>query len=248
MRILFTTVLAVALACILVNQINNLAYVLAVGSPDYSSVYGVDWRVLAAVSWSVGIELGVLVSVLSGKHRQAAVLAVMSCAVNLSANQVWTHPVHIFVAKTTVYAISAYLLWFFSELVGTIYANSFLNWLKSRKKRDLSHEPQTQDLPVNSEFTGKSEHSLGLYTASESDKGVVYNEFAEKNGKQPISVPVNIAEPVRKQPPLPKFNGTVKVPVNTQPDVYTCPYCDWKGNSRQARHNHINRAHSQFNQ
>ncbi|MDJ1468184.1 hypothetical protein [Xanthocytophaga flava] len=133
MRILFIVILIVAITCIQFNQIMNLSLVLTMGGPDWQKAFGLDLKITAAFTWAIGIELGVLVSVLAGAKRQAMILALGSCLVNLLANRVIDYDWSFTAAKIVIYGLSSYLLWYFCELFALYYNNSVVNWFGSKE-------------------------------------------------------------------------------------------------------------------
>ncbi|MDJ1505018.1 hypothetical protein [Xanthocytophaga agilis] len=219
MNKLFIFILAVALLCILGNQINNLAYVLTVGSPDYSAVFGIDVRRIAGITWAVGIELGVLISVLKGAKKQAAVLAVLSCLVNVIANQMANYSYSMAVAKLIVYSMSGYLLWYFSELGKTYFETKPVN---------------TGKQPVYTE----TETSAVSETLSEQ---LVY--ASETTIDNLATIPVNNSKPMLKKAGKQDVNLENRSKEN---ETWNCDYCNYNytgPNVRQNRYNHVKRKH-----
>ncbi|MDJ1494556.1 hypothetical protein QNI19_16545 [Cytophagaceae bacterium DM2B3-1] len=217
MNKLFIFILAVALLCILGNQINNLAYVLTAGSPDYSAVFGMDLRMIAGITWAVGIELGVLISVLKGAKKQAAVLAVLSCLVNVIANQMANYPYSMAVAKLIVYSMSGYLLWYFSELGKTYF---------EKKPVTLSKQPVYIE----------TETSL---VSQMPDEQVVYTP--EKTVNTFGTVSVNTGKPQLKKAGKQDVNRE-----NETWQCDHCDYLYTGSNVRQNRYNHLSRKHPEL--
>ncbi|MDJ1480261.1 hypothetical protein QNI16_07180 [Cytophagaceae bacterium YF14B1] len=215
MRTVFTILLIIAISCIQLNQIGNLSLVLSQGGANWTNVFGYDLSLPAALTWAIGIELGVLVSVLAGAKKQAAVLAAGSCLINLLANQVidfsWSHTA----AKIVVYALSSYLLWYFCEL--------FAEYSQQEQKAEIVAEIK----PVSIESADSAKQPD---TKSAEQKSAELIEPANQLVAEKVTKLISSA---KKQP------AKIK---SAQADQLSCQYCQRADFSNQSALNaHVGR-------
>jgi hypothetical protein len=175
--------LSLALIFVLIANVSNLSYVLTFNQSGVTSLWDTSIGIsgmgtLVGIIWAIGIESGVLLSVLAGAKKQAAILAIFVCAINLFANQVWEYPWYIGLAKFFTYGISSYLLWYFSEIL----SESFEEGLFRSRSLGLVGVSRT-NMPVV-----KSDSTQYVIQEVEMQAGSLVTEVAEKplNGN-PVS-------------------------------------------------------------
>ena len=258
MRLLFALLLATALAAVMAVQIMNLSYVLTVGGADWLGVFGLDLRMVIGIVWAVGIELGVLVSVLAGHRQRAAVLAAGGFAVNMLVAQVWGQPPHLAAAKGVVYALSAYLLWYFSELFGQAYAHNAADFLKGKagvgNGSDVVNGVVNEHPPVvNSPAAAVNGNRLAVnngvngvnknpQTVNDTVNSVSGRPETVNNGQKTVNGP-STAAPENVNSPV----GSVLTPLTGKTPPFRdsfvqCPHCGWRGLGA-AWYQHMKRSH-----
>ncbi|MDJ1472858.1 hypothetical protein [Xanthocytophaga flava] len=221
MRTVFTILLIIAISCIQLNQIGNLSLVLSQGGANWTSVFGYDLSLAAALTWAIGIELGVLVSVLAGAKKQAVVLAAGSCLINLLANQVidfsWSHTA----AKIVIYVLSSYLLWYFCEL----FAEHSQEYSQQEQKAEIK--------PVSIVL---AESAAQPATRSAEQKSADLIEPAKQLVAEKVAQVISSAKQVSSAEPTKRQQAKVN---SAKADQLNCKYCnrtDFKNQSALNAH------------